>query len=142
MKRSQPAAPQVATVARTALIAASLLLVPLAALAAEKGRPRGSHAATRPVVAKNDTSSDAKSDKAAPKPETAASGKASAGQPATARTTKPRVYDFGGLEVEGKLKTPQLLYFRTRVKQELDTSTPEKRSFMKELEKSADDKGL
>ena len=55
---------------------------------------------------------------------------------------KPRVYTFGGLDVEGKLKTPQLLYFRSRVKQELDTSSGQKRSFLKELEQTADIKGL
>ncbi|HEY0715272.1 MAG TPA: hypothetical protein VGF45_21510 [Polyangia bacterium] len=55
---------------------------------------------------------------------------------------KPRVYTFGGLDVNGNLKAPQLLFFRGRVKQELDTSSPEKRSFLKELEKTADAKGL
>jgi hypothetical protein len=64
---------------------------------------------------------------------------ASAGAP---RPGKPRVYTFGGLDLEGKLKTPQLLYFRSRMRQELDTSGPQKRSFLKELEKTADDKGL
>jgi hypothetical protein len=42
----------------------------------------------------------------------------------------------------GKLKTPQLLYFLNRVKMELDTTGREKRSFLKELEQSSDDKGL
>ena len=63
--------------------------------------------------------------------------------PAAARSApKPRVYTFGGLDVEGKLKAPQLLYFRSRMRQELDTSSAEKRSFLKELEKTADEKGL
>ena len=65
-------------------------------------------------------------------------------QPATvaARPGKPRVYTFGGLDVEGKLKAPQLLYFRSRMRQELDTSSSDTRSFLKELEKTADEKGL
>jgi hypothetical protein len=67
---------------------------------------------------------------------------APAASPAPARSSKPRVYTFGGLDLEGKLKTPQLLYFRSRMRQELDTSGPQKRSFLKELEKTADDKGL
>jgi hypothetical protein len=46
------------------------------------------------------------------------------------------------MDVEGKLKTPQLLYFLNRVKLELDMSAPDTRSFMKELERSADDKNL
>jgi hypothetical protein len=44
--------------------------------------------------------------------------------------------------VTGNLKAPQMLFFRGRVQQELDTSSPEKRSFLKELEKTADAKGL
>ena len=46
------------------------------------------------------------------------------------------------LDIDGKLKTPQLLYFLNRIKAEFDTSTPDKRSFMPELERSADDKSL
>jgi hypothetical protein len=55
---------------------------------------------------------------------------------------KTKAYTFGAMDVEGKLKTPQLLYFLNRVKLELDMSAPDKRSFMKELERSADDKNL
>jgi hypothetical protein len=55
---------------------------------------------------------------------------------------KTKTYTFGAMDVEGKLKTPQLLYFLNRVKLELDMSAPDKRSFMKELEQSADDKNL
>jgi hypothetical protein len=55
---------------------------------------------------------------------------------------KSKTYSFGAMDVEGKLKTPQLLYFLNRVKLELDMSAPDTRSFMKELEKSADDKNL
>jgi hypothetical protein len=62
--------------------------------------------------------------------------------PKPAKEKKAKVYTFTGLDVEGKLKTPQLLFFLNRVKLELDTTSPEKRSFLKELEKSSDDKGL
>ena len=64
--------------------------------------------------------------------------------PATASGTKikTKTYTFGAMDVEGKLKTPQLLYFLNRVKLELDMSAPDKRSFMKELAQSADDKNL
>jgi hypothetical protein len=55
---------------------------------------------------------------------------------------KSKTYTFGAMDVEGKLKTPQLLYFLNRVKLELDMSAPDKRSFMKELQQSADDKNL
>ena len=55
---------------------------------------------------------------------------------------KTKTYTFGAMDVEGKLKTPQLLYFLNRVKLELDMSAPDHRSFMKELAQSADDKSL
>jgi hypothetical protein len=58
------------------------------------------------------------------------------------KTLKTKTYTFGAMDVEGKLKTPQLLYFLNRVKLELDMSAPDKRSFMKELAQSADDKSL
>ena len=59
-----------------------------------------------------------------------------------ANKVKTKTYMFGAMDVEGKLKTPQLLYFLNRVKLELDMSAPDKRSFMKELAQSADDKSL
>ncbi len=58
------------------------------------------------------------------------------------KNLKTKTYTFGAMDVEGKLKTPQLLYFLNRVKLELDMSAPDKRSFMKELAQSADDKSL
>jgi hypothetical protein len=69
-----------------------------------------------------------------------APGPSAGAGPATKIKTKS--YSFGAMDVEGKLKTPQLLYFLDRVKLELDMSAPDKRSFMKELEQSADDKNL
>jgi hypothetical protein len=63
-------------------------------------------------------------------------------EPKEPKEKKARVYTFGALDVEGKLKTPQLLYFLNRVKLELDTTSPPKRSFIPELEKSSDAKGL
>ena len=60
----------------------------------------------------------------------------------SSKNVKTKTYTFGAMDVEGKLKTPQLLYFLNRVKLELDMSAPDKRSFMKELGQSADDKSL
>jgi hypothetical protein len=65
-----------------------------------------------------------------------------AAKTADGKVIKTKTYTFGAMDVEGKLKTPQLLYFLNRVKLELDMSAPDKRSFMKELAKSADDKNL
>lgn len=60
----------------------------------------------------------------------------------TTKAAKTKVYTFGAMDVEGKLKTPQLLYFLGRIKLELEMSAPDHRSFMKELEKTADDPSL
>ena len=45
---------------------------------------------------------------------------------------KARAYTFSGLDVEGKLKTPQLLFFSAGSSRS-STLDPDKRSFMKEL---------
>jgi len=52
---------------------------------------------------------------------------------------KSKQYTFGGLDIDGKLKTPQLLYFLNRMKSEFDTTTPDKRSFLPELKRSSDE---
>ena len=81
--------------------------------------------------ASSDNGGDSDSDTSAP------SAPAAGGKKVVSKT-----YTFGAMDVEGKLKTPQLLYFLNRVKLELDMSAPDKRSFMKELQQSADDKNL
>ena len=53
--------------------------------------------------------------------------------------TKQKNYTFTGLDIDGKLKTPQLLYFLNRMKSEFDTTTPDKRSFIPELKRSTDE---
>ncbi len=53
--------------------------------------------------------------------------------------TKTKNYTFGGLDIDGKLKTPQLLYFLNRMKSEFDSTTPDKRSFLPELKRSTDE---
>lgn len=52
---------------------------------------------------------------------------------------KSKTYTFTGLDIDGKLKTPQLLYFLNRMKSEFDTTAPDKRSFLPELKRSTDD---
>ena len=55
---------------------------------------------------------------------------------------KATVLTFGAMDVEGKMRTPQLLFFLNRVKSELDSTTELRRSFMKELNATAKEKGL
>jgi hypothetical protein len=115
---------------------------------------RGARAATHQPQVTEVAERSPKVDKPAPAKSGDASDKSAATRTdaagdTTATTTtanggkvKTKTYTFGAMDVEGKLKTPQLLYFLNRVKLELDMSAPDKRSFMKELSKSADDKNL
>jgi len=50
--------------------------------------------------------------------------------------TQVKVMSFEGLDIEGRLKSPQLLYFVGRVHAEFDRPTLPHRSFMPELEGS------
>ena len=74
--------------------------------------------------------------------EQTASPPSESGATTTTKAAKTKVYTFGAMDVEGKLKTPQLLFFLGRIKLELEMSAPDHRSFMKELEKTADDPNL
>lgn len=107
-------------------------------------KPAPSHTQERSAAppstdTQGETGSDGSGDRAPAADERPASevkGSAAGGK------VKTKTYTFGAMDVEGKLKTPQLLYFLNRVKLELDMSAPDKRSFMKELAQSADDKSL
>jgi hypothetical protein len=123
------------------IVGASAQAAPKRGKQGKRSAARKARVAVEPAAPARNNDADAPADTREP---TAAEASApapaaSAGAP---RPGKPRVYTFGGLDLEGKLKTPQLLYFRSRMRQELDTSGPQKRSFLKELEKTADDKGL
>jgi hypothetical protein len=55
---------------------------------------------------------------------------------------KPPVLDFTGLNFEGQLHTPQLLYFLDRANEELERASLERRSFIPEMVKSVDEDDL
>jgi hypothetical protein len=59
--------------------------------------------------------------------------------PAQTAAPKSKSYQFTGLDIDGKLKTPQLIYFLNRMKSEFDTTMPERRSFLPELKRSTDE---
>jgi hypothetical protein len=50
---------------------------------------------------------------------------------------KVKVFRFSGLDVEGRLKSPQLLYFLNRLRAEFDRPRLPHRSFIPELQRSA-----
>lgn len=69
-------------------------------------------------------------------------------KPADAPTTgaggkgKPRVFDFTGLDLAGRLRTPQLLYFLDRASEELERASLERRSFIPAMVRSLDEHDL
>ena len=50
--------------------------------------------------------------------------------------TSVKVMSFSGLDIEGRLRSPQLLYFENRVRAEFDRPKLPHRSFMPELSRS------
>jgi hypothetical protein len=56
--------------------------------------------------------------------------------------TKVKVYRFGGLDIAGRLKSPQLLYFLNRLRAEFDRPKLPHRSFMPELQRSTKGRDL
>jgi hypothetical protein len=84
-----------------------------------------------------------------PVPESAAAAAAPAPAPvlddATVRKegeTEVKTVEFSGLDIEGQLKTPQLLYFLTRLRAEFGRPRLPHRSFMPELSRSSGEKAL
>jgi hypothetical protein len=72
------------------------------------------------------------------------------GQTTQAVTPKAKVtkeggqqkFDFGGMNLDGKMRTPQLLYFLERANEELERASLEKRSFIPHMVRSVEEEQL
>jgi hypothetical protein len=80
---------------------------------------------------KADKSSSARSDAPAP----AARDKAD-------KKPKEKTFDFNNLQLNGQLRTPQLLYFLERANEELERASLEKRSFIPHIVRSVEEEAL
>lgn len=55
---------------------------------------------------------------------------------------KIKNFDFNGLDLNGRMRTPQLLYFLERANEELERASLEKRSFIPHMVKSVEEESL
>ncbi len=58
------------------------------------------------------------------------------------KPAKKKVFDFSGIDLTGRLRTPQLLYFLDRASEELQRASLERRSFIPEMVRSLDEEAL
>lgn len=56
--------------------------------------------------------------------------------------SKVKVMEFSGLDISGRLKSPQLLYFLSRLRAEFDRPRLPHRSFIGEMERSTHEKAF
>lgn len=59
-----------------------------------------------------------------------------------AKGGKPKVFDFTGIDLAGRLHTPQLLYFLERANEELERAFLERRSFIPHMVRSLEEEAL
>jgi hypothetical protein len=91
-----------------------------------------------------------KSDKSEPtagqptKVDPKAEAKADVPDKADKSAKKPGVknFDFSGLDLNGRMRTPQLLYFLERANEELERASLEKRSFIPHLVRTVEEETL
>ena len=62
--------------------------------------------------------------------------------PAKTKDHKTQNFDFNALDLNGRNRTPQLLYFLERANEELERASLEKRSFIPTMVKSVDEEQL
>lgn len=58
------------------------------------------------------------------------------------KTGKPKTFDFTALDLNGRMRSPQLLYFLERANEELERASLEKRSFIPHLVRSLEEEAL
>jgi len=71
-----------------------------------------------------------------------ASARGERDKPAADKKPKEKTFDFNNLQLNGQLRTPQLLYFLERANEELERASLEKRSFIPHMVRSVEEEAL
>ena len=124
---------------------------PRAAEATSRARPRRPRPSPKPGARSRQPADKPAADKRADKGHAATAPSVGAvpdspvpdsGEVRTEGDTQVKVMEFGGLDIEGQLKTPQMLYFLNRLRAEFGHPRLPHRSFMPELEQSTKGKAF
>lgn len=144
--------------ARSGWIALLLLALATPALAQDKKpRPKRAQKAASATLAKKPampapvappatkapaaSKAKAKAEATPPRPPPPAAGNADAGADVRKEgDTEIKTVEFTGLDIEGQLKTPQMLYFLNRLRAEFERPRLPHRSFMPELQRGTKEK--
>jgi len=114
--------------APTFIVALLCVLVAPVGAQPKKGTPAPTPvAAPAPVPDAKPAASDSK--------DSGGSGKKSKGE-------KVKNFDFNALDLNGRMRTPQLLYFLERANEELERASLEKRSFIPHMVRSVEEEQL
>lgn len=117
------------------------LLVPVLGGAPVEGQDRGGRRGGRGEPARTEASAEREADPDAPA--TSEDGDVDASsREINEGGEKVKVIEFSGFDVNGRLKSPQLLYFLNRVRAEFDRPRLPHRSFVPEMERSTKAEGF
>jgi hypothetical protein len=106
-------------------------------------RPAGKPAGTKPPSTDADAGGTRATKDERPPPTSARDAGAGAGVESTKTLDGgTRVFRFGEVEVEGRLKSPQIVYFLRRVRAEFAAGDLGHRTFMRELDETRNEPGF
>ncbi len=119
----RPAALKWGLLPTLALVVVCALVLPATAQPRKKGRAPAAPAATE-------------------KAETPTSTDATPGTNEKKKGPKEKTFDFNAMDLNGRMRTPQLLYFLERANEELERASLEKRSFIPHMVRSVEEEQL